>query len=410
MTGPRSTVENFYDSVYYTWDNYPTGPPQEFPISGKATQSLTKTQGHGVHKLGHTNEDVGGEFRAVKRYYTASFPRVLVCADNVNPEAPGKHFVGPMFAEFSTVNDSSFQSVTAPSDASLLVAGTTAIARCLPTNPVSDLSTSFGELLHDGLPNLFGGTIWRDRAIGPRNAGEEYLNHQFGWLPLVSDMKKFIHSARKMRNIVRYYVNNSGKRIHRRYQFPDDIDTDINTATTQYPRPFLSTGFYGAGNSGRKTTTTVKKTERWFEGCFTYYLAPDLEGDQHEKRVEQLADKVYGARFTPETLWNLAPWSWAADWYTNQGDVIHNINRFNQDGLVMYYGYLMDRKSIKKSIQLTGVRLKSYPGEEFGFTQEFETVIKSRIRATPFGFGLTDAGMSLRQKAIAIALGITRGH
>lgn len=407
MTGPRSTVENFYDTVYQTWDDYPVDAPQVFPISGKATQSLTKTQSHGVHKLGHTNEDIGGEFRAVKRYYTASFPRVLVCTDSVDPEDTGKRFVGPMFAEFSTVTDSSFVSVTAPSDASLIVAGSSAIARCLPTNPLSGFSTAFGELYHDGLPNLFGGTIWKDRALRAKSGGSEYLNVEFGWRPLVNDMKKFIHSARNMRNIVRWYENNSGKRIHRRYQFPDDIDTDINTSTNQYPRPFLSTGFYGAGNSGRKTTTTVKKTERWFEGCFTYYLEPQ-NGD-HDKRIEQLANKVYGTRFTPETLWNLAPWSWAADWYTNQGDIIHNVNAFANDGLVMYYGYLMDRKSVKKTVQLTGTVLKTYPGEVFGFTQEFETVIKSRIRATPFGFGLTDAGLSLRQKAIALALGITRG-
>jgi hypothetical protein len=128
-------------------------------------------------------------------------------------------------------------------------------------------------------------------------------------------------------------------------------------------------------------------------------------------RQVAIADKLLGARITPEVLWNLTPWSWAVDWFTNVGDVIHNVSRFMNDGLVMHYGYIMRKRSVTREYSHSGgvVRVANGTKPIGILTQKFKTTVKERASATPWGFGLTFGSFTNRQKAIMAALGLTRG-
>lgn len=116
---------------------------------------------------------------------------------------------------------------------------------------------------------------------------------------------------------------------------------------------------------------------------------------------------MFGLRLDPELLWNLAPWSWALDWVGNYGDVIGNISAFTQDGLVMNYGYMMEHITVDTSYVLVGLALKGN-ASDVNPIQVISQEVKSRRRATPYGFGKNPDSFSNRQWSIIAALGISK--
>jgi hypothetical protein len=147
----------------------------------------------------------------------------------------------------------------------------------------------------------------------------------------------------------------------------------------------------------------------WFDGAFTYYL-PKAEGDGPLGKWFNSLQKwkaVYGLTLDPEVVWNLAPWSWAADWFANTGDVISNVTDLMTDGLVMHYGYVMEHVVESDEIVLSG-----WTPQKGSFPSDLKIVVvretKTRLRASPYGFGLTFEDFSPRQLAILAALGISR--
>jgi len=161
----------------------------------------------------------------------------------------------------------------------------------------------------------------------------------------------------------------------------------------------------GTGGSVDLTVETV--TKRWFSGAFTYHLPSGYDSRDGMARKALFAKQVLGVRLTPETLWNLAPWSWAVDWFTNAGDVLHNLSHWQSNGLVMRYGYIMETISVKHTY--TYEPPAGYTGGKVVPPLVLVTTVKTRRKANPFGFGLTWDGLSPLQKAIAVAVGLSRG-
>jgi hypothetical protein len=169
----------------------------------------------------------------------------------------------------------------------------------------------------------------------------------------------------------------------------------------------LPTSWFGA--TGVVKTETVTTVDRWFSGEFCYYLNLGDSITDKLKRHTAEANKLLGVRLTPELAWNLAPWSWAADWVTNAGDIFHNVSAFQSDGLVMRYGYIMEHTTVIKTMTLSGFSISgSTTGSFAPISLRFVKERKVRRGASPWGFGLTDTDFSPRQLAIIAALGITR--
>jgi hypothetical protein len=95
--------------------------------------------------------------------------------------------------------------------------------------------------------------------------------------------------------------------------------------------------------------------------------------------------------------WELSPFSWLVDWFVNVGSVLDNRHMFDDLGLVMNYGYVM-----VEQIRSTTTTIRTSDGETFGSQARF--VLKSRRRANPFGFGVTDSALSPFQISILGAL------
>lgn len=153
----------------------------------------------------------------------------------------------------------------------------------------------------------------------------------------------------------------------------------------------------------------VDEESVWFSGAFTYYLTAGKDFVSSWKRDEQILSYLYGTRFSVDTLWELSPWSWAVDWVSSVGSVATNLAAFSNDGLVMRYGYVMFKRKVSTMAQMT---CKIFNTDTLVSTHmKVEDELKMRRQATPFGFGLTIGGFSLRQVAILSALTLGKiGH
>jgi hypothetical protein len=119
-----------------------------------------------------------------------------------------------------------------------------------------------------------------------------------------------------------------------------------------------------------------------------------------------MARQVFGLELTPELVWELSPWSWAVDWFSNVGEVVHNITAFAQNGLVMRYGYVMEHSMIRDTYAFSGETGFNSPVVVPTLTLVSET--KVRRQANPFGFGVDWKGLNPFQLSIAAALGLKK--
>lgn len=291
--------------------------------------------------------------------------------------------------------------------------GTSAIARCKPTNHVSNLATDMFELYRGQIPRLPGVRLWREKTRAAHLAGDEYLNVEFGWLPLVSDIRNASYAAANSHRLMKSYENNSGKPVRRSYVFPVERSesTSVSPSTTEGAIYGYMPGMLDGSKSLPHLVTrtrTVRST--WFSGSFTYYLPVEYKSRSRLAKIAASAGHLYGIELTPDVVWKVMPWTWAIDWFSNMGDVVSNLSSWATDGLVLNYGYIMEHIVHDVTYSLDRpTRFKLLGGgTATAASVSFYYESKQRIAATPFGFEVGWNGLSLRQLAIAAALGLTR--
>jgi len=392
-------------------------------------RQITVSEGHPFRKKSHfRGKDIGGEFYSLKETYNDNrgdpvnpvpqFSYSVTGSDpsrryyyngglypmNPSPLLPGND--GRSFGRW-------FPPDLSYSDSQLAAFGTTAIARCEPTKSPADLAVAVAELVREGLPKMIGHTAWQQR-LRDLNLGSEFLNLQFGWLPLAADIKDAASVFLNVNDMMEQYERDSGKVVRRGYTFPTIREItkiqseDPNAAglwTGDADRP--ASGWSEVYPPGAVTFREREITRKlWFSGAFSYYLPDDFYSRAVWKQKAYLVKELFGLELTPEVIWNLTPWSWAADWVTNIGDNMHNLSAFGNDGLVMRYGYLMEHTIIKDTWTTTGFKINGLGSTPL--QASFTTEVKKRKRASPFGFGLDEGSFTPRQLAIIAALGISR--
>lgn len=281
------------------------------------------------------------------------------------------------------------------SDAYLDAFGATAVSRVSPTNPTVDLAASIGELISER--KFFSLPGKADNLAG------EYLNYSFGISPVVSDAKSLYDASMHKEKILAQYERDSGRLIRRSYRPNAERSVHVDRKENVYP------AFAGSSLStyqvkpGTLSTTTTTVTRRWFSGAFTYYLPK--EG---WRRSIALKDHLYGVRPGIDTAWELIPFSWLVDYFSNIGDVVKNINSLNQDGLVIAYGYAMSETLEEKLYSWTGPVIQDGLWVKRTFTATVSGKRQQRRKANPYGFGVDFSSLTARQASILLALGLTR--
>lgn len=348
---------------------------------------------------GKSGADEGGNFFSIRRTFSGGSKQHGIVVTNVVNEIEQFVFPATPFLPFP--------GSLASSDDALGAKGATAIARCSPLNPSAELGVALGEAGKDGLPSIPLIRSLEKRAGLARSAGREFLNATFGWLPLLHDTQSALNAFRKQSELINQYHRDAGKSIRRRFSFPIESQETVSTSKNVLPY-FVGGSQYWPQYlppTGGATFTEIQRRETWFSGCFTYYLpSPSDLGIIPDGLQESL--RVFNLRITPDTLWNLAPWSWMVDWVSNSGDVLANVTRFDIDGLVMRYGYIMEHTSHELHVTYDGSH--NVPALGSVAPMSWVTSTKKRLRASPYGFGVSWDGLSTFQKAVLGALGLSR--
>lgn len=395
----------FVTTYGYTsgYGNYSS--PNSLVLSAKQE---TTSEGHGRTRV--TNRDNGGPF--MSRSVSWDMSRV----PEIHLQAPQGLFTWRYDGRWWPVSSpTAVQFLDYVSDSQLAVWGTQAIAKCSPTAPKSGLGQAIVELKRDGLPKAPGRDLLRSKTRSARHLAQqgsnEFLNYEFGWLPLVNDVQKTIRALQRRTKIIDQLTRDSGRVVRRRTSLPIvrsvTQDHDIQAFNPGYPPlpyPLLDLDW----TWGRDRQETRLKRTVWFSGAFTYYVPP-IGGSRWDRvrRFSSEANRLLGMRPDPRLLWSVAPWSWLADWVVDTDALMSNITDYLFDGLVVKYGYVMCHQ---KEETIYSCRLRDYHGNPHHTLLRRLRETKQRAKATPFGFGLTSEDFTSKQWAILAALGFTRGY
>lgn len=294
-----------------------------------------------------------------------------------------------------------------PAYTTLTQDGVKAISKTMPTLPAANLAQGVAEIVREGFPHTFGASALKHKADLARVAGKEYLNLEFGWKPLVSDVISAAFAVKESARILQQYQRDSGRNVRRTFAFPDVESTTSatyfgNTVTNGIP-VFAQQALV----SGSPSVTSIihSHQRKWFKGAYTYHANLHPSGMEKLGELEKKANLLLGLRLTPEVLWELAPWSWLADWQANIGENMTNVSHLGQDGLVMRYGYMMVQSTVTWTRTWT-VSFKAGGSATQSFVSSSQK--KERYRATPYGFGLNPDSFSGKQWSILGALGLTK--
>lgn len=355
--------------------------------------------------------DTGHEFFTRKDYIVDSHPTVAI--RQVNSTGSGSHYTGHM--SLRVLNTGSFPT-TDVSTGDLQGFGRQAIAQTVPTAPEASLAAFLGEI-KERLPQLIGFQTFRN-GISPQTMGGEYLNYEFGVMPTVKDIETLTFNLISAHKLIDQMKRDSGRPVRRGLTLQEgQTHQDLGRISGAFYNlqmgvlpgyGSLTTAFTDGGYS--VSSSDLISTKIWFSGAYTYHLAEAHDFLGKMTQYEQLANRLLGTRITLDTVWQLTPWSWLLDWFTDLGTFFKNVTLLSSDSTVLRYGYVMHETRAIRTHVAAGIRPASGQTSTVPsrVTADYISHVKRRIKATPYGFDSNLGNLSPRRWAILGALGLTK--
>lgn len=172
------------------------------------------------------------------------------------------------------------------------------------------------------------------------NADEHFIANQFGWLPFVSDIYKFIDVGgiveMRAKELQALQQRGSNSRTTRLETLQSNSMSDITVESLfMFVKGPLKRSF---------------RTEVWGSARFSLDVDSPLKTASADQ-IKALAQRsVMGLTVDQSTAWNLMPWSWLIDWASNIGDWVdstRNIVGAHPKGSVC----IMTKKSIAAEVR-----------------------------------------------------------
>jgi len=341
---------------------------------------------------------------------------------------PFSGYFRPLGAHFSN-QGSSF----GPTLASVRATAANHISEMNPFAAKASLLSTLLELVRGDIPGLLKSLrshfslITRLKASGVKKAGktlgDEYLNITFGWAPIIRDVEAAIKVLTKLDRLL-FPSDSSRRSVDRNVStrgatFTGSTPLSIGNAFAQQTTggPYWAINSYSSNraptNEVQVAATgeisvlenyTVRTTAR-----FNTTARPSMTNNSHLDRAIDLL----GLELTPEVIWELTPWSWLIDWFSNMGTVVGNLTTLGLSNVILNYAYsthrLVSRVGMvcKPTIVSTGNGARSSTGY---FSYLYEIDHKARIAASPFGFDVSLGALSAGQWGILTALGLARSR
>lgn len=281
-----------------------------------------------------------------------------------------------------------------------------------PTRPAADLAVFLGEFqdvprtLRDtakGFHNMWRAAGGSKTGFTPKSVAGHWLTTQFGWLPFLSDLRRFYKATKNLDVRLKRLRRNNGKWERRGGTFITDSSsaTPLDETNTIGLLPAVPTYLYQTPFAGYRRVVTSVTQRVWFEAAFKYWIPGNPDSPAWTRAARRM---IYGAQPGPSLIWELTPWSWLIDWWSNVGDIIANVQSTLFDNLTAKYAYVMGTTEYKSTFSGSSV----YVDQTAHGTWTSALVQKSRVAASPFGFGLSGDDFSTRQWSILSALGINK--
>jgi hypothetical protein len=304
--------------------------------------------------------------------------------------------------------------------------GSGVIASANPWKPKATLAITILELLSGDVPSVLKNIqrhIFELQSL-KRTAGSDWLNVQFGWVPLFQDIRNTIEVLMKLHMLL------MGGDDYRRTR-GGDLGTWARIADTTNSRvvafaspldptntsvPFFSR--YTTGGvpqlappqivGGRWSRSTRIKADFRFSARYHNGALPNSK----ERGFLERATETLGLEVTPAVLWELTPWTWLLDWGSNLGSIASNLSLLDWSNVLLDYAYLTF------VVESTGSISVDLPSRSNGvvvydsthISQGFKSIEKIREQASPVGFSVSWGGLDPFQLSILAALGMSRGR
>jgi len=317
--------------------------------------------------------------------------------------------------------------------------GTNFIRNTRPGNPAAALGQFTGELHQlPRIPLLLHRRLSDIRDLSKATA-DQYLNIEFGWKPFVRDVIGVYELQQRLQSVLNKLRHDNGLKIRRRSKKKVTNSDPVVVIEGSMSRPFgwlgdVSKGgadilneFFVGGPLGPLVSeyiggqcdyryTTVRSTTTWQCGTWQYYV-PDIGSDRWTERAKSA---LFGTNLTPSLAWELIPWSWLIDWFSNVGDIISNMSENAVDNEVLTNCYSMMENRNHHDLVISNhweESISSEPGDPTYLalpagsgSVSYARLERSRFRrqASPYGFGLKWPDFTARQLAILAALAIKR--
>lgn len=280
---------------------------------------------------------------------------------------------------------------------------------------VPKMLASTAEGFHDTWKAL-GGNV-ASKSMTPKGVADHFINQQFGWIPFLSDLRKFDSVIQNRGSIIQKISDRNGKSTRRRVTLSDESTDEVigqGTGMRLFPTSIHGAGFGQDYSYYRPNTLPTwelretKHTRVTASGKYSYYrpefdeTGPDYSGPWNSAMRNAA---VFGLRVNPSNIWKATPWSWAVDWFVNVGDHVDYLNDIAVDSIACQYLFVMQHQLRTRVFSQT---LPFLGGDvTMSFTRSIETK-QRQPSSSPFGPSLTWETLSPRQLAIAAALGISR--
>lgn len=311
--------------------------------------------------------------------------------------------------------------------------GARAWNRMRPDQPNFDLATQLGELkdlprtlkqavngvrelTQDAIARKFSNRASRRGRPSISKTGEWHLAITFGWLPVLSSARDFIRAQREGQKALAKLLKNEEKWKRRSTKFPVRKDGETVTVvcsplSTHQSPVFVTQCYANSGGGGLTRTDNLTTVETWAKGDFKYFLPP---GPRNVAWNRKMLRRLMGSRITPNTFYQLMPWSWLADYFTDLGQFVQAISPGVADRLVARNCYLMETTTYKTEVSTSNVYFSNglySPNHKVvrawcGFERLSTT--KMRTEASPFGFGFSPNDLTATQVGILGALGFSK--
>jgi len=390
-----------------TWDALHPGPPfkEGGPFSNfKSREPWGDIQGQGSYSN-------GGPVGSIRREYTGGFAPSSFGASGFNGLDMSN--IGSDTTKDSQYDPSAYgpgawnKFKPKPSDSTSLVA-------LIELKDTPEMLRTTAEGFHNiwkamgGHPSLF----------APKHVANQFLNHEFGWVPFLSDLHKMHDTFTYQDRRLDQFKADNGKWVRRRGTVRvdsgiRDIDNhEGDNAPLVMPTPPTEVVRFPYADRpakwGRTTTYVQYEDIVTFSASFKYWV-PSFEhpgNDPIKNGINRL--RALGLTPSPTALYKVIPWTWLVDWFSTTGTVVSNYFDGMLDNLIAKYAYVM-RETHSFAVNESTIHLLT-EGEKHDvrcmWYQQIDT--KCRTEASPFGFGLSPSDFTGKQNMILNAILLSR--